>query len=61
MNQLSDKIPPNEIYNLAAQSHVQVSFQITDYTAQVDTLGSLSFFDAIRETRIDIYLYMQLC
>ena len=53
LNRLLEKIQPNEIYNLAAQSHVQVSFQIPDYTAQVDALGTLRFLDAIRETRID--------
>ena len=44
-----EKIVPDEIYNLAAQSHVQVSFDIPDYTAQVDALGTLRFLDAIRE------------
>ena len=43
---------PDEIYNLAAQSHVHVSFDIPDYTAQVDALGTLRFLDAIRKTRI---------
>jgi GDPmannose 4,6-dehydratase len=45
-----EKIAPDEIYNLAAQSHVKVSFDIPDYTAQVDALGTLRFLDAIRET-----------
>ncbi len=49
MNRLLDKIEPDEIYNLAAQSHVQVSFEVPDYTAQVDALGTLRFLDAIRE------------
>ena len=40
---------PNEIYNLAAQSHVQVSSEVPDYTAQVDALGTLRFLDAIRK------------
>ena len=43
LNRLLEKIQPNEIYNLAAQSHVKVSFEIPDYTAQVDALGTLSF------------------
>ncbi len=50
LNRLLEKIEPNEIYNLAAQSHVKVSFEIPDYTAQVDALGTLRFLDAIRET-----------
>ena len=50
LNRLLDKIEPDEIYNLAAQSHVKVSFEIPDYTAQVDALGALRFLDAIRET-----------
>jgi len=49
MNRLLEKIEPDEIYNLAAQSHVKVSFEVPDYTAQVDALGTLRFLDAIRE------------
>lgn len=50
LNRLLEKIEPDEIYNLAAQSHVKVSFEIPDYTAQVDALGTLRFLDAIKET-----------
>lgn len=50
LNRLLERIQPDEIYNLAAQSHVLVSFQIPDYTAQVDALGTLRILDAIRET-----------
>lgn len=50
LNRLLEKICPNEIYNLGAQSHVKVSFEVPDYTAQVDALGTLRFLDAIRET-----------
>jgi GDPmannose 4,6-dehydratase len=50
LNRLLDKIEPDEIYNLAAQSNVKVSFEIPDYTAQTDALGTLRFLDAIRET-----------
>lgn len=49
LNRLLEKIEPDEIYNLAAQSHVKVSFEVPDYTAQVDGLGTLRFLDAIRE------------
>jgi GDPmannose 4,6-dehydratase len=57
INRLLDKIKPNEIYNLAAQSHVKVSFDIPDYTAQVDALGTLRFLEAIRETHLDTKFY----
>ena len=57
LNRLLEKIQPNEIYNLAAQSHVKVSFEIPDYTAQVDALGTLRFLDAIRETRVKTKFY----
>ena len=57
LNRLLEKINPDEIYNLAAQSHVHVSFQIPDYTAQVDALGTLRFLDAIRETNIKTKFY----
>ncbi len=53
LNRLLEKIAPVEIYNLAAQSHVKVSFEIPDYTAQVDALGTLRFLDAIREVGIE--------
>jgi len=57
LNRLLEKIQPNEIYNLAAQSHVAVSFEIPDYTAQVDALGTLRFLDAIRETQLKTKFY----
>ncbi len=49
LNRILEKIAPDEIYNLAAQSHVKVSFELPDYTGQVDALGTLRFLDAIRE------------
>lgn len=45
---LINTIKPNEIYNLAAQSHVQVSFEMAEYTGNVDGLGTLRLLDAIR-------------
>ena len=57
MNRILETIEPDEIYNLAAQSHVQVSFEVPDYTAQVDALGTLRFLDAIRETRLETKFY----
>lgn len=49
VNRLLEQIEPDEIYNLAAQSHVRVSFDIPEYTGQVDALGTLRFLDAIKE------------
>jgi GDPmannose 4,6-dehydratase len=53
------KIKPDEIYNLGAQSHVKVSFEIPEYTAQVDGLGTLRVLEAVRllgmEKKIRIY------
>jgi len=43
------KVKPDEIYNLAAQSHVHVSFQIPEYTGQVDALGTLKLLEAVRK------------
>ena len=45
-----EKIKPDEIYNLAAQSHVHVSFDNPVYTSQVNALGSLRLLEAIRTT-----------
>jgi len=42
------KVEPDEIYNLGAQSHVKVSFETPDYTAQVDGLGTLRVLEAVR-------------
>lgn len=57
ITRLVEKIAPDEIYNLAAQSHVKVSFDIPAYTAHVDALGTLHFLESIRETRIKTKLY----
>lgn len=45
---LISEVQPDEIYNLAAQSHVKVSFEVPHYTAQVDALGTLSILEAMR-------------
>lgn len=47
LNKLLAQIQPDEIYNLAAQSHVQVSFEVPEYTAQVDAMGTLRILDAV--------------
>jgi GDPmannose 4,6-dehydratase len=57
LNRLLEKIQPNEIYNLAAQSHVKVSFEIPEYTAEVDAIGTLRFLDAIREVGLKPKFY----
>ena len=45
---LMQKINPDEVYNLAAQSHVKVSFETPEYTANADGLGTLRLLEAIR-------------
>lgn len=45
---LINTVRPTEIYNLAAQSHVKISFELSEYTAEVDALGTLRLLDAIR-------------
>ena len=42
------KVQPDEVYNLAAQSHVQVSYEVPEYTAEIDALGTLRLLEAIR-------------
>lgn len=57
LNRLLEKTHPDEIYNLAAQSHVKVSFDVPEYTAEVDAIGTLRFLDAIKETGIKTKFY----
>lgn len=57
LNRILEKVQPDEIYNLAAQSHVGVSFQVPEYTAEVDAVGTLRFLDAIKETGIKARFY----
>ncbi len=47
------EVQPDEIYNLAAQSHVQVSFETAEYTANVDSLGTLRLLEAIRILKLE--------
>lgn len=54
---LVKKINPNEIYNLAAQSHVAVSFQIPEYTANADAIGTLRFLESIRILKSNCKFY----
>jgi GDPmannose 4,6-dehydratase len=48
ISNLISEIQPDEVYNLAAQSHVKVSFEIPYYTAQVDGLGTLAILEAVK-------------
>ena len=48
VSQIIKKIKPDEIYNLAAQSHVAVSFEVPEYTASADALGALRILEAIK-------------
>ncbi len=50
LNKILRDVQPDEIYNLGAQSHVRVSFDIPEYTAEVDAVGTLRLLEAIRET-----------
>jgi GDPmannose 4,6-dehydratase len=50
-------ICPDEIYNLAAQSHVMVSFSMPQYTAQVDAVGTVAILEAIRASKLDTKFY----
>ena len=57
LNRILEKVEPDEIYNLAAQSHVKVSFEVPEYTAEVDALGTLRFLDAIKDTGLKTKFY----
>lgn len=57
INTLLRTIKPDEIYNLGAQSHVRVSFDIPEYTGEVDAMGAVRLLEGIRETGIDTRFY----
>ena len=57
LNSLINQIQPNEIYNLAAQSHVAVSFKNPIYTTQTGTLGSVALLEAVRHSNNEIKFY----
>src|SRR6266478_2669723 len=52
LNMILRQVQPDEIYNLGAQSHVRVSFDIPEYTGEVTGLGTVRFLEAIREAGI---------
>ena len=57
ISNLVREVEPHEIYNLAAQSHVKVSFEMPDFTAQVDAVGTIRLLEAIRAAKIDTKFY----
>jgi len=57
LNRIIEKVKPDEIYNLGAQSHVQVSFEVPEYTAETDGIGTLRLLDAIKDTGTNCKFY----
>jgi len=57
LNRILKTVRPDEIYNLGAQSHVQVSFEIPEYTAEVVGVGSVRLLEAMRELGLDARYY----
>ena len=57
LSRLIESLKPDEIYNLGAQSHVRVSFDIPEYTADVTGIGTLRVLDAIRESGVKTKFY----
>ena len=49
LNRLLERVAPDEVYNLAAQSHVKVSFEVPEYSAEANAIGTLRLIDAIKE------------
>ncbi len=57
INKVLRDVRPDEIYNLGAQSHVRVSFDVPEYTGEVDALGAVRILEAIRETELNTRFY----
>ena len=57
INKLLRDIQPDEIYNLGAQSHVRVSFDVPEYTGEVDALGAVRILEGIRESGLNTRFY----
>ena len=57
LNRILEKVKPDEIYNLAAQSHVAVSFEVPEYTAESTGIGTLRLLDAIKESGLKCKFY----
>ncbi|MBN2381337.1 GDP-mannose 4,6-dehydratase [bacterium] len=57
LNRVIERTRPEEIYNLAAQSHVRISFEVPEYTAETDAVGTLRVLDAIKDLGISPRFY----
>jgi GDPmannose 4,6-dehydratase len=57
LNNLIREIQPDEVYNLAAQSHVGISFEVPEYTAEATGVGTLKILEAIRQNKINAKFY----
>jgi len=57
LHRLISRIEPDEIYNLGAQSHVGVSFEVPEYTAEVTGIGTVRLLDAIRDSKVKCRFY----
>lgn len=57
LHRMIDLIQPAEIYNLGAQSHVGVSFEVPEYTAEVTGIGTMRILDAIRDSKVSCRFY----
>ena len=57
LREILTRVQPDEVYNLAAQSHVRVSFDQPVYTVNVDALGTINLLEAIRDTQLPIRVY----
>ena len=57
LNRLIEEVEPDEIYNLGAQSHVQISFEVPEFTSDVNGIGALRLLDAIKDRGVDSKLY----
>jgi GDPmannose 4,6-dehydratase len=57
VSNIISKVRPNEIYNLAAQSHVKVSFEIPMYTADLDALGTLRILETVKNLKLKTKIY----
>ena len=57
LHRLLTKIDPDEVYNLGAQSHVAVSFEVPEYTADVGAIGAIRLLDIIRDSKINCKYY----
>ena len=57
LHSLLSKIQPDEVYNLAAQSHVAVSFDVPEYTGEVDAIGTIRLLNAIKDLKIKCKFY----